>query len=159
MLPEESKWEPALENLLHGFALRMIIPTKYYQQATSFINDNDLRGRIVYHHYHKDEGLGRMMKADRDSILHKLEIKEDSPYGNWVYEQLLQSYNYAAVQNVKQLQQYDRAITMQGLTKNKHRHEKNDSPDAKRRQQYVLGWDNMAKIKSLVKDLADLEKR
>lgn len=158
VLPEESKWEPALENLLHGFALRMIIPTQYYQQATSFINENDLRGRIVYHHYHKDEGLGRMMKADKESILHKLEIKEDSPYGNWVYEQLLQSYNYAAVQNVKQLQQYDRAITMQGLTKNKHRHEKNDSPEAKRRQQYVLGWDNTAKIKSLVKDLAALEK-
>ena len=159
VLPEESKWEPALENLLHGFALRMIIPTKYYQQATSFINENDLRGRIVYHHYHKDEGLGRMMKADKESILHKLEIREDSPYGNWVYEQLLQSYNYAAVQNVKQLQQYDRAITVQGLTKNKHRHEKNDSPEARRRQQYVLGWDNTAKIKSLVKDLAEMEKQ
>ncbi|MDF2186783.1 SbcC/MukB-like Walker B domain-containing protein [Paraflavitalea sp. CAU 1676] len=158
VLPEENKWEPALENLLHGFALRMIIPTRYYQQATSFINENDLKGRIVYHHYHKDEGLGRMMKADRESILHKLEIKEDSPYANWVYEQLLQSYDYAAVQNIKQLQQYDKAITMQGLTKNKHRHEKNDSPDAKRRQQYVLGWDNHAKIKSLVKDLAELEK-
>ncbi|WP_276480862.1 ATP-binding protein [Paraflavitalea pollutisoli] len=156
--PEEHKWEPALENLLHGFALRMIIPTKYYQQATSFINENDLRGRIVYHHYHKDEGLGRMMKADRDSILHKLELREESPYANWVYEQLLQSYDYAAVQNVKQLQQYDKAITVQGLTKNRHRHEKNDSPDARRRQQYVLGWDNHAKIKSLVKDLAELEK-
>lgn len=159
VLPEEHKWEPALETLLHGFALRLIIPTKYYQQATSFINDNDLKGRIVYHHYHKDEGLSRMMKAEKESILHKLEIKEDSPYGNWVYEQLLQSYNYAAVANVKQLQQYDRAITMQGLTKNKHRHEKNDTPEAKRRQQYVLGWDNKEKIKSLVRDLTELEKQ
>jgi uncharacterized protein YPO0396 len=158
VLPEETKWEPALENLLHGFALRIIIPTQYYQQATSFINENDLRGRIVYHHYHKDEGLGRMMKTDKESILHKLEIREESPYSNWVYEQLLQSYNYAAVQNIKQLQQFDKAITMQGLTKNKHRHEKNDSPEGKRRQAYVLGWDNTAKIKSLVKDLAAVEK-
>jgi uncharacterized protein YPO0396 len=156
--PEENKWEPALEKLLHSFAMRLIIPSQYYQQATSYINDNDLKGRIVYHHYHKDEGMGRMMKAGEESILHKLEIKKESPYSNWVWEQLLYGYDYAAVNSIKQLQQYDKAITVQGLIKNKQRHEKDDRPEARSRQHYVLGWDNSAKIKLFVKELTALEK-
>jgi uncharacterized protein YPO0396 len=155
---EENKWEPALEKLLHSFALRLIIPAQYYQQATSYINENDLKGRIVYHHYHKDEGIGRMMKAGDESILHKLEIKKDSPYSNWVWEQLLYAYDYAAANSIKQLQQFDKAITVQGLVKNKQRHEKDDRPESRSRQHYVLGWDNTAKIKLFVKELTTLEK-
>ena len=155
--PDESKWEPAIEKLLHNFALGLIIPTQYYKQATAYINHTDLKGRIVYHHYQRNDGIGRMIKPDKESILHKTEIREDSPYAGWLFEQLAQFYDYAAVENPDKLKDYDKAITIQGLVKNRQRHEKDDRSDIKGRQHYVLGWDNKAKIKLLVKELRELE--
>jgi uncharacterized protein YPO0396 len=70
----------------------------------------------------------------------------------------LYAYDYAAANSIKQLQQYDKAITVQGLVKNKQRHEKDDRPESRSRQHYVLGWDNAAKIRLFVKELTTLEK-
>lgn len=155
--PAESKWEPAIEKLLHNFAMGIVIPHEYYQRATAYINGNDLKGRIVYHHYQRNDGIGRMIRPDKHSILHKIDIREDSPYASWLYEQLAQFYDYAAVDNLDKLRDYDKAITPQGLMKNRQRHEKDDRADNRGKQHYVLGWDNKAKIKLLVKELRALE--
>lgn len=44
---DERKWESAIERILHNFALRLIVPEKYYRQVNEYVNNHNLRGRIV----------------------------------------------------------------------------------------------------------------
>lgn len=53
----ERHWEYAIERILHNFALRLIVPEKYYQQVNEYVNNHDLRGRIVYQRYRGVESL------------------------------------------------------------------------------------------------------
>ena len=50
----------------------------------------------------------------------------------------------------------DKAITLEGLTKNASRHEKDDRPEVRNRKQYVLGWDNKEKIAVLKEEATNL---
>ena len=53
----EREWEPAIERILHNFALRLIVPEKYYRQVNDYVNNHNLRGRIFYHLYDGGELL------------------------------------------------------------------------------------------------------
>jgi len=43
------QWRGALERLLRGFGLSLLVPERFYSRVNHFINDHDLRGRVVYH--------------------------------------------------------------------------------------------------------------
>ncbi|MGD0446843.1 MAG: heavy metal translocating P-type ATPase, partial [Edaphobacter sp.] len=50
----QSQWRGALERLLRGFGLSLLVPEHLYSRVNRFINDNDLRGRVVYHRVPRD---------------------------------------------------------------------------------------------------------
>ena len=53
----ECDWEYAIERILHNFALRLVVPEKYYKQVNEYVNGHNLRGRIVYQRYEGTEPL------------------------------------------------------------------------------------------------------
>lgn len=74
---DERDWEYSIERILHNFALRLVVPEKYYKQVNEYVNGHNLRGRIVYQRYQGAETIrefeDRTLKAD--SLLRKLEYK------------------------------------------------------------------------------------
>src|SRR5690606_4599069 len=48
---DEQNWESSIEKVLHNFALRLIVPPKYYSQVNQYVNSNNLKGRIRYDKY------------------------------------------------------------------------------------------------------------
>jgi uncharacterized protein YPO0396 len=40
---EEIAWEPAIEKILHNFALRLVVPEKYYKQVNEYVNRTNLK--------------------------------------------------------------------------------------------------------------------
>lgn len=72
---DERDWEYSIERILHNFALRLVVPEKYYKQVNEYVNGHNLRGRIVYQRYQGAETIrefeDRTLKAD--SLLRKLE--------------------------------------------------------------------------------------
>lgn len=48
---DERDWEYSIERILHNFALRLVVPEKYYKQVNEYVNGHNLRGRIVYQRY------------------------------------------------------------------------------------------------------------
>ena len=59
--------------------------------------------------------------------MHKLEIKRDSQFRNWMEQQLAQRFDYACASNMEQFRRESRAITRAGQIKGRgERHEKDD---------------------------------
>jgi uncharacterized protein YPO0396 len=153
-------WEGALERLLHSFALELIVPEQLYGSVSRYVNNTNLRGRLVYrrvditHDYH-----GQRKNHDADKFaFEKLDIKPNTPYRDWLISMLWKRANYVCCETLSEFQQEDRALTREGQIKhNASRHEKDDRRNLHDLKNYVLGWDNQAKIHQLQDELADLE--
>jgi uncharacterized protein YPO0396 len=139
-------WQPALEKLLYPFATRMLVPEKHYKKVNKYVNTTDLRTRFVYNRI-KEHALKQY--ADDGTVWHKLEFHPEHSFSGWVSQQVVQQYDYVCLEDVKTLERYEKAITIQGLTRNRDRHEKDDRPGNKDAGRYVMGWNNEKKREAL----------
>jgi len=153
----EQYWEYAIEKLLHSFALRLLVPEDYYKMVNKYVQGTDMRGRIVYERYRSGNYLTKLLPLEANSVPDKLEIQHQSPYAEWVEFMLRKNYNYLCTDNLNELARTEQAITGSGLIKNGNRHEKDDRNKTQQKQQFVLGWDNTAKLKLLIAELNALE--
>ena len=162
----EKIWENSIEKILHNFALRLVVPEKYYRQVSLFVNTNDLQGRIVYHRYENTTSLNsfQFREYKENSLIEKIEFNPKSVYSEWVKDVIIENYNYICVDELDEFYRYgEKVVTKEGLIKSTHnKHEKDDRPQINRRENYVLGWDNKEKIttiKEIVRELQEKQKR
>ena len=155
---EEKHWEYGIEKVLHNFALRLIVPDEYYDEVNHYVNNTNLRGRIVYHRFNPKENFINDFTEDVDnSIFSKLELKMDSPYSDWLEHVLKTDYNFVCTDDMTLFRACRRAVTSEGLIKNNQRHEKDDRQKGSSREQFVLGWDNSSKRNHIFKALQEKE--
>lgn len=157
---DERKWESTIERILHNFALRLIVPEKYYRQVNEYVNNHNLRGRIVYQRYNYDAALREFVNrhAQDNSLLNKIEFKPNAQYIDWIEDRLYSEFNYTCVDTLEDFNHInEKAVTKEGLIKAKGgKHEKDDRPEISRREHYVLGWDNREKIAAIKKEYDNL---
>ena len=150
-------WESAIERLLHNFALRLIVPEEYYQDVNRYVKENDLRGRIIYHRFNKKEVTPQIFQQQDDKeLIHKLTFKS-SIYSEWIKNEISTKFNYLCVEDLESFRLANKAVTKEGLVKSTNRHEKDDRPEIKNRQKYVLGWDNKEKIAVLKEEAHQMD--
>jgi uncharacterized protein YPO0396 len=158
---DEKAWELSIEKILHDFALRLVVPEKYYTKVNQFVNANDLRGRIVYQRYSDFTSLKEMSnwQLNKNCLLNKIEFKSKNNYTDWLEYVIYNNYNYACVNDLSEFNRYEeRAVTKEGLIKSvKGKHEKDDRPHILRKENYVLGWDNKEKIRLLQTEVRNLQ--
>jgi uncharacterized protein YPO0396 len=163
---DERDWEGAIERLLHGFGLSLLVPDRYYAKVAHWVDQTHLRGRLVYFRV-REGGRGGLPSLHPDSLVHKLQVKPDSPFYDWIEREVAHRFDLACCGNQEQFRRETRAITRAGQIKAPgERHEKDDRHRIDDRRQYVLGWSNAEKIAALEKDakrqethLADLAGR
>lgn len=157
----EMKWESSIEKVLHNFALRLIVPTKYYSSVNQYVNSNNLKGRIRYDKYDDQDYLKNFKNKtlSEKSLINKIEIKPKTQYYDWIENYLESQFDFVCVDNLSEFEQFhEMAITQNGLIKFKRgKHEKDDRPHIARKENYVLGWDNKEKLSSLKKELINLQ--
>lgn len=160
---EENVWEPSVEKILHNFALRLIVPEKYYSRVNEYVNRTNLRGRIIYQRYRNFTSLANMRNKSisENALINKIEFKPKNIYTDWLEDILTKQYNYACVKDLQEFTLYDeKAITKEGLIKfGKGKHEKDDRPHVSQKENFVLGWDNKDKIKLLQNEVRDLQQK
>lgn len=144
--PQELHWQPTLEKLLYSFSLRLLVPDKHYKKVTRYINQTNLRTRLVY--YHVKDVIPIL--ADEETVFYKLDFHPDHKLTSWVQQQLAQQFNYVCIEDEKMLERYEKAITISGLTKNRDRHEKDDRPERSDPSGYVMGWNNETKKEAML---------
>ena len=114
---DERDWEYSIERILHNFALRLVVPEKYYKQVNEYVNGHNLRGRIVYQRYQGAETIrefeDRTLKAD--SLLRKLEYKPMCLYLDWLEDRLFAEFNYSCVDSLADFNHpQEKAVTKEG---------------------------------------------
>ena len=155
----EQRWEGAIERVLHSTGLSMLVPDKHYKAVSTWVNDNNLKGRFSYHHMREQKSISG--PTHQDSLIHKIKIKKDSSCYAWLNAELSSSYrNLACCETQEQFRQETRALTMSGQIKGASgRHEKDDRYRIDDRSRFVLGWSNKDKIRTLERLIVPVETR
>lgn len=158
---EDSQWELAIEKVLHNFALRIVVPEKYYKQVNAYVNSTNLRGRITYQRFQGHTSIGSMRHRVHDDnlLVNKLEFKASGNYAEWLEEMVTGQFDYACAESLEEFNHFsEKALTREGLIKGvKGKHEKDDRAHVSKRENFVLGWDNKEKIGLLKKELELLQ--
>jgi uncharacterized protein YPO0396 len=144
------QWRGALERLLRGFGLSLLVPEHLYSRVNRFINDNDLRGRVVYHRVPRDVPSFQP-SHDKGRVIERMQLKEGHPLSRWVESELRTHFNYRCCENIEEFENASGfALTMQGLIRSAGtRHIKDDSTAINDPRNHILGWSNREKIKRL----------
>ncbi len=162
---DETEWQGAIERVLHGFALSLLVDERHYSALSNHINSCHLGQRLVYYRTGQVERQ-QAKPVSMDSLVLKLNIKECSQ-SEWLSTELRRRFDYACVDSIQLFRRVDRAITKEGQVKHsKTRHEKDDRRDVGDRLFWVLGFDNREKLalyrkqaQELADNLSELDER
>ncbi|MGB7649767.1 MAG: ATP-binding protein [Gallionella sp.] len=150
---EDSLWEGAIERVLHGFGLSLLVSETHYSAVAAYVNRTHLAGRLVYFRTASEVRAAAMPSTH--SLLGKIEIKADSPCYLWLESELARGYDYVCCAELDEFRRHPKALTPQGQLKSGGvRHEKDDRSRIDDRSRYVLGWSNEGKIHALQTQLA-----
>lgn len=156
---DEKDWEGAIERLLHNFGLSILMSEVHYRSVSELVEHTNLKGRIVYFRVPTGIKPNLQTQIPDSSLLEKVEIKHDTPFYDWLENELLEHYNFICCETLEQFGRTPRAITRNGQIKSgKARHEKDDRRNILDRKQYILGWSNTEKINAIEKEIKSLEK-
>ncbi len=155
---EDAQWQGAIERVLHGFALSLLVDERHYPQVAAWVNETRLSGKLVYYR------VGRVDAAqpraiDPRSLVNRLERKQHAHH-DWLRTELVRRFDYLCVESVQALRSAERAITREGQVKHgRERHEKDDRHAIDDRRHWVLGFDNRDKLKLYQSEAAELGAR
>ena len=156
---EERDWEGALERILRGFGLSLLVPDRHYAEVAAWVDKTRLKGRLVYFRV-RERSRSELPELHKDSLAKKLAIKPDSPCYDWLERELAHRFDVACCSSQEQFRREMRAVTVSGQIKAPgERHEKDDRHRLDDRSRYVLGWSNEAKIAALEANKRLLEAR
>jgi uncharacterized protein YPO0396 len=158
----EKEWEGALEKLLRGFGISMLVPEKHYRVVSQYVNAKTLRDRnkglkldyfpVPYNFSYRNSSID----IDEDSVVNKIEIKPNTNFEEWLQNELEVHFNLRCV-TLEEFQQQKRDVmTKEGQMKKGKKHTKDDRRDLWDRKNFVLGWTNHDKILALQKHLNEL---
>ncbi len=145
---EESVWEGAIERVLHGFGLSLLVADAHYSAVTAYVDRTHLAGRLVYFRTAAETRPQAVLASQ--SLANKIDIKADSPSYQWLLSELARGYDYLCCDSLDDFRRHPKALTRQGQVKaGGVRHEKDDRNRIDDRSRYVLGWSNEGKIRAL----------
>ena len=80
-------------------------------------------------------------------------------YLDWLEDRLFAEFNYSCVDSLADFNHLqEKAVTKEGLIKARGgKHEKDDRPEIRGKEHYVLGWDNKEKIAVLQAEVRQLQ--
>ncbi|WP_254846664.1 ATP-binding protein [Hymenobacter sp. CRA2] len=143
---DAQEWQKALEGLLRGFALQLLVPEQHYAAVTAYVNRTNLRGLLVYQRL-VDKPIDAVQQREpARSVNTKLDIRPDTPHRAWLEHQLRTRYPHVCVADEAELRQVDQALTQEGLIRNRHEHRKDDRPNRASAADFVLGWNSANKL-------------
>ena len=155
---EERDWEGAIERYLHNFGLSLLVPDRHYARVAAWVDETHLKGRLVYFHVREGRGSSDVPVLRPDALARKVEIKPDSPFADWMAQEMARRGNLACCETQDQFRREAWAITKAGQIKSGGtRHEKDDRHSLGDRRNYVLGWTNEEKIAALEQEAREQE--
>ncbi len=156
--PEEAAWEGAIERLLHGFGLSLLVPEVHYGEVADWMEHHRLSVRLVYYSVADGGKADDFDSLPDDAACRKLNIRRESPLAPWLTQELAHRYAHHCTENLRDFRRADYAITRAGQVKTGgRRNEKDDRHAIDDRRTYVLGFSNLRKVEALKAEREDQE--
>jgi uncharacterized protein YPO0396 len=152
-----AEWTGAIERLLHGFGLSLLIPEAAYRPVAEYINTTLLGLRLTFHRV-----PARVLTApelSKDRVPGRLEFRTEHALHLWVVNELVRSFNHRCCTSIAELEASDRGLTREGLIRDGTRHSKDDRRQVDDPSARILGWSTQRKIAALRQQILDAEKR
>lgn len=157
---EDKEWQGAIERVLHGFSLSLLVEDQYYDALSDYVNRTHLRGKLVYLKVRTNLKSKEFFETAKNSLLGKIKIKGDSPLYESLKGMLEDRFDIACVKTIEEFRKQKQALTINGQYKSSYeRHEKDDRFEINDKRRWSLGWDNLQKLETLKKDQEHLEEK
>lgn len=153
--PEYTEWAGAVERLLRGFGLSLLVPEHLYRPAAEFINSTMLHLRLTFHPV--PTRVPSPPRLSEELVPGRLSFRADHPLHSWVIAELSRRFNYRCCATIAELERVERGVTRQGLMRDRSRHIKDDSRSIDDPKDRILGWSTEQKIAALRKQLRESE--
>lgn len=148
VLPDQARWQGAIERVLRPFARTLLVPDDLYPYVSAFVEGRHLGTRLVYEKL-PAEPVASMQVGDSRSLVSKLTVA-DAEASGWVRAELARRFDYRCVETVAELRGISRGVTLAGQVKHSiSRHEKDDRSRIDDRSTWVLGTSTDAKRRLL----------
>lgn len=150
----ERGWQGAIERVLRGFALSLLVSEKLYGRVADAVDAMHLGGRLVYlrclPHQHDDTRL------DSRSVAAKV-LVADGEFRQWAHDELKVRFDVLCVETALEMRALPSAVTRAGqIQRGRRHHEKDDRSRVDDPRSWVLGANTEAKAHRLLDDLERL---
>ena len=157
---KDEKWNGAIERILHSSALSLLVDKKYYDKVSEYVDKTNLRGKLIYLKVDTQKEYNPFRNETLNSLLDKIEIKVDTPYFDVVKNFLYERFDIPCVDSLNDFKRFKKALSIHGQFKtNFIRHEKDDRYDINDKSRWVLGWDNLSKLKEFQKQYQNTKQK
>eukprot|EP00913_Durusdinium_trenchii_P013432 g12613.t1 len=162
--PVQRDWEASIEKVLRSFALSLLVPERFYQQVSGFVDRTKLAAqgkgqRLVYLHVGEQIPSFNGPAPSPNSLLRKLSFKQGHRLLPWISAELNRRFDYKCCDTIEEF----RRCGGLAMTCNRHvksgnqRHEKDDRSFFVDPRHFVLGWDNREKKRLIAAEIERFE--
>ncbi|MCL2659471.1 MAG: AAA family ATPase [Acidobacteriaceae bacterium] len=154
---EYAEWAGAIERLLRGLGLSLLVPERLYRPAAELINSTMLNLRLTF--YPVPAQVPMLPRLSAELVPGRLSFRTDHALHSWVISELTRRFNYRCCETIADLERVEKGLTRQGLLRDRSRHLKDDTHSIDDPKNRILGWSTERKIAALRAQLVELEKQ
>ena len=156
--PEHGRWRIAVEKVLRGVGLRLLVPDQHHAAVLRFVNETNMGGRLQLHHV-RDRFVGATaMPAEPNTLAGKLFVVDPTHVcAAEAADVVASAGEHVCVDTPDVFARFRRAVTDTGLYKDSDRLAVKDDRRPLRQSDYLFQGDVAAKIDALTVDLAQAE--
>jgi uncharacterized protein YPO0396 len=156
--PEQSRWRVAVEKVLRGVGLRLLVPDSHYAAVLRFVNETNMGGRLQLHHVRAKFVGADAVEAEPNTLAGKLLLVDPTHVcAAEAADVIAAAGDHICVDDPDVFPRFRRAVTDTGLYKDSDRLAIKDDRRPLRQSDFIYQGDVAAKIDALTVDLANAE--
>ncbi|WP_431236541.1 ATP-binding protein [Mycolicibacterium aichiense] len=156
--PDQSRWRVAVEKVLRGVGLRLLVPDDRYSAVLRFVNETNMGGRLQLHHVRASLVGAAPVDAEPNTLAGKLFVVDAAhPCTAEAADVIAAAGDHICVDTPDVFSRFRRAVTDTGLYKDSERLAIKDDRRPLKQADYIYQGDVRAKIDALTVDLANAE--
>lgn len=156
--PDQTRWRTAVEKVLRGVGLRLMVPDQHWTKVLQFVNETNMRGRLQLHHVRAKLLGAEPVEPEPNTLAGKLFAVDPShPCAAEAVDVVTAAGDHICVDTPDVFARFRRAVTDTGLYKDSDRLAIKDDRRPLKQSEYLYQGDVSAKINALTVDLAAAE--
>ncbi|MGY4708836.1 ATP-binding protein [Mycolicibacterium sp. CBM1] len=156
--PDQGRWRVAVEKVLRGVGLRLLVPDHRYAAVLRFVNETNMGGRLQLHHVRAGSVGTEPVEAEPNTLGGKLFVVDPAhPCAAEAAGVVAAAGDHVCVDTPDVFPRFRRAVTDTGLYKDSERLAVKDDRRPLKQTDYLYQGDVAAKIDALTVDLAKAE--